>query len=44
MGKSVLLHLLSTEDGSEKEFETDGMFVYIGMDPLTAPFEKLRYS
>jgi len=33
--------LVSTEDGSEKEFETDGVFIYIGMDPLTAPFKKL---
>jgi len=33
--------LVSTVDGSEKEFETDGVFVYVGMDPLTAPFEKL---
>jgi thioredoxin reductase (NADPH) len=40
-GKIGSVTLLSTEDGSEKEFETDGMFVYIGMDPLTAPFEKL---
>ncbi|WP_210471247.1 thioredoxin-disulfide reductase [Sporosarcina sp. 6E9] len=40
-GKIGSVTLISTEDGSEKEFETDGMFVYIGMDPLTAPFEKL---
>ena len=40
-GKIGSVTLLSTVDGSEKEFETDGMFVYIGMDPLTAPFEKL---
>ncbi|QUW23429.1 thioredoxin-disulfide reductase [Sporosarcina sp. Marseille-Q4063] len=40
-GKIGSVTLLSTEDGSEREFETDGMFVYIGMDPLTAPFEKL---
>jgi len=33
--------LVSTVDGTEKEFETDGVFVYVGMDPLTAPFEKL---
>lgn len=40
-GKIGSVTLLSTVDGSEQEFETDGMFVYIGMDPLTAPFEKL---
>ena len=40
-GKIGSVTLLSTIDGSEKELETDGMFVYIGMDPLTAPFEKL---
>ena len=40
-GKVGSVTLVSTEDGSEKEFETDGMFVYIGMDPLTEPFAKL---
>lgn len=40
-GKIGSLTLVSTEDGSEREFETDGLFVYIGMDPLTAPFKKL---
>ena len=40
-GKIGSVTLLSTKDGSESEFETEGMFVYIGMDPLTAPFEKL---
>ncbi|VEF47007.1 thioredoxin-disulfide reductase [Bacillus freudenreichii] len=34
-GKVGSLTLVSTKDGSEKEFKTDGMFVYIGMDPLT---------
>ncbi|QTD42818.1 thioredoxin-disulfide reductase [Sporosarcina sp. Te-1] len=33
--------LVSTVDGSEREFETEGMFIYIGMDPLTAPFKNL---
>ena len=40
-GKVGSVTLVSTVDGTEREFETDGMFVYIGMDPLTAPFEKL---
>ncbi|GKV57056.1 thioredoxin reductase [Sporosarcina sp. NCCP-2222] len=33
--------LVSTVDGSESEFKTEGMFIYIGMDPLTAPFKNL---
>lgn len=40
-GKIGSVTLVSTEDGSEREFAADGMFVYIGMDPLTAPFAKL---
>lgn len=34
-GKVGSVTLVSTKDGSEKEFETDGMFVYVGMNPLT---------
>ena len=37
-GKVGSVTLVSTVDGSEKEFETDGVFVYIGMVPLTKPF------
>lgn len=40
-GKVGSVTLQSTVDGSEKEFETEGMFVYVGMNPLTKPFEKL---
>lgn len=40
-GKIGSITLVSTVDGSETEFETEGMFVYIGMDPLTAPFKHL---
>lgn len=40
-GKIGSLTLKSTVDGSESTFETDGMFVYIGMDPLTKPFADL---
>ncbi|HLU23022.1 thioredoxin-disulfide reductase [Lederbergia graminis] len=40
-GKVGSVTLVSTENGEEKEFKTDGVFVYIGMDPLTAPFENL---
>ncbi|KGR75815.1 thioredoxin-disulfide reductase [Ureibacillus sinduriensis] len=40
-GKVGSATLVSTIDGSEQEFQTDGVFVYIGMDPLTAPFKNL---
>lgn len=40
-GKISSVTLVSTVDGTESEFETEGMFVYIGMDPLTAPFKDL---
>lgn len=35
------LTLVSTVDGSEQTVEADGLFVYIGMKPLTQPFENL---
>ncbi|AXH99874.1 thioredoxin-disulfide reductase [Sporosarcina sp. PTS2304] len=40
-GKIGSVTLVSTEDGSEREMETEGMFVYIGLDPLTEPFKDL---
>lgn len=40
-GKISSVTLVSTVDGTETEFETEGMFVYVGMDPLTAPFKNL---
>ncbi|WAA09893.1 thioredoxin-disulfide reductase [Fervidibacillus albus] len=40
-GKVGSVTLVSTVDGSEQEFETDGVFIYIGMVPLTKPFENL---
>ncbi|UGB30974.1 MULTISPECIES: thioredoxin-disulfide reductase [Bacillales] len=40
-GKVGSVKLVSTEDGSEKEFKTDGVFIYVGMVPLTAPFQDL---
>ncbi|MDS9472685.1 thioredoxin-disulfide reductase [Sporosarcina pasteurii] len=40
-GKIDSVTLVSTEDGSEREFKTEGMFVYVGLDPLTAPFKHL---
>lgn len=40
-GKIDSVTLVSTEDGSEREFKTEGMFIYIGLDPITAPFKNL---
>jgi len=40
-GKVGSVTLVSTVDGSEKEVPCDGVFVYIGMSPLTAPFKNL---
>ncbi|MEK5208153.1 thioredoxin reductase (NADPH) [Psychrobacillus psychrotolerans] len=40
-GKVASVTLVSTVDGTEKEFETDGVFVYVGMLPLTKPFGNL---
>ncbi|MEI5908060.1 thioredoxin-disulfide reductase [Bacillus spongiae] len=40
-GKVGSVTLVSTEDNSEREFETDGVFIYVGMLPLTAPFKDL---
>ncbi|KIL49990.1 thioredoxin-disulfide reductase [Jeotgalibacillus soli] len=40
-GKVGSVTLVSTKDGSEQEFKADGAFIYIGMVPLTKPFESL---
>ena len=40
-GKVGSVTLVSTVDGTESQFETDGVFVYIGMLPLTTPFKEL---
>lgn len=40
-GKVGSVTLVSTKDDSEREFEADGVFIYIGMLPLTKPFESL---
>ncbi|MCJ7840216.1 thioredoxin-disulfide reductase [Lederbergia sp. NSJ-179] len=40
-GKVGSVTLVSTETGEERNFKTDGVFIYIGMDPLTKPFENL---
>jgi len=40
-GKVSSVLLTSTVDGTEQEIETDGVFIYIGMVPLSKPFEDL---
>ena len=40
-GKVGSVTLVSTVDGTETELTTDGVFVYVGMLPLTAPFANL---
>lgn len=34
----------STKDGSEKEFKTDGAFIYIGMEPLSDAVKNLNIT
>ncbi|KYG90655.1 thioredoxin-disulfide reductase [Metasolibacillus sp. FSL H7-0170] len=41
-GKVGSVTLTSTVDGTETDVKTDGVFVYIGMVPLTAPFTHLN--
>ncbi|WP_053368200.1 thioredoxin-disulfide reductase [Bacillus sp. FJAT-27245] len=40
-GKVGSVTLVSTVDGKETEFPADGVFIYIGMVPLSKPFEGL---
>lgn len=40
-GKVGSLMLVSTVDGSEQEFKADGVFIYVGMLPLSKPFAAL---
>lgn len=40
-GKVGSVTLVSTETGEEQEFKTDGVFIYIGMIPLSKPFVSL---
>ncbi len=40
-GKVGSVTLTSTIDGTDTEYPADGVFVYIGMLPLTKPFESL---
>lgn len=40
-GKVGSVTLVSTETGEEQEFKADGVFIYIGMVPLSKPFAAL---
>ncbi|SFC26218.1 thioredoxin reductase (NADPH) [Bacillus sp. OV322] len=40
-GKVGSVTLISTENGEETELPADGVFIYIGMLPLSKPFESL---
>ncbi|WP_298831995.1 thioredoxin-disulfide reductase [uncultured Planococcus sp.] len=40
-GKVGSVTLVSTDDDTEREFKADGVFIYIGMLPLTKPFSEL---
>lgn len=40
-GKVGSVTLVSTVDDTEQELEADGVFIYIGMVPLSKPFESL---
>ncbi|MET3193491.1 thioredoxin-disulfide reductase [Bacillus sp. OAE603] len=40
-GKVSGVTLVNTQSGEESEFKTDGVFIYIGMLPLTKPFVNL---
>lgn len=40
-GKVGSITLESTKDGAEQTLDADGVFVYIGMKPLTIPFQDL---
>lgn len=40
-GKVGSLSLINLKTDEKSEFETDGVFVYIGMDPLSEPFKTL---
>lgn len=40
-GKVGKVTLVNTKDGSEQEFKTDGVFIYVGMLPLTQAVKNL---
>ncbi|MDX8363890.1 thioredoxin-disulfide reductase [Cytobacillus sp. IB215665] len=40
-GKVGSVTLVDTQTGEEQEFNTDGVFIYIGLNPLSKPFANL---
>lgn len=40
-GKVGSITLVSTKTGEEQELPADGVFIYVGMNPLSKPFESL---
>ncbi|MEW9053707.1 MAG: thioredoxin-disulfide reductase [Neobacillus sp.] len=40
-GKVGSITIVSTENGEERELPADGVFIYVGMVPLSKPFESL---
>lgn len=40
-GKVGSVNLVNTQDGTTSTVDADGVFIYIGMNPLTAPFKEL---
>ncbi|MED3973861.1 thioredoxin-disulfide reductase [Priestia megaterium] len=43
-GKVGSVTLVDTKTGEEREFGADGVFIYVGMVPLTKPFESLNIT
>ena len=43
-GKVGSIKLVSTENGTEQELPADGVFIYIGMNPLSGPFKNLEIT
>lgn len=43
-GKVGSLTLVDVNTGEEQEFNADGVFIYVGMLPLTKPFESLQIT
>ena len=38
------VRIKNTITGEEKDFKTDGMFIYVGLDPITQPFVDLNIT
>ncbi|MGG3891394.1 thioredoxin-disulfide reductase [Metabacillus fastidiosus] len=40
-GKVGSVTIVNTQNGEEQEFKADGVFIYVGLTPLSKPFENL---